>query len=163
MNLKRVHSNFSDDPYERDFQPHRQPGPPYYTDDYSIYEYSYDDDKDEDPYSTYAEDEYGTASPFYAAENMVDSYPQYNDYFEEEKPVIQQVGQANGAADAKDIQLTPPIAKDTGQNSESFQDHVTIGRNDDMRRNKVNKVNRTALILEPGVEHYPHNTYRYKL
>ena len=96
---------------------------------------------------------------------MVDSYPQYNDYFEEEKPAMQSVGQANGASDAVEKQTTTdipswPISENTGHSSESFQDRVPIGRNDDMRMNKINEVNRTTLILEPGVDHYPHNTYR---
>ena len=93
----------------------------------------------------------------------MDSYPQYNDYFEEEKSVLQQVVQANVASDADKKQsttntLSRPISEDTGHSSESFQDRVPIARNDD----KVNEVNRTALILEPGVDHYPHNAYRYK-
>ena len=98
---------------------------------------------------------------------MVDSYPQYNDYFEYEKPVLQPVDQANGAADAGEKQSTTdfrprPISGDTGHDSENSQDHVPLARNDDVRTNKDNKVNRTALILEPGVDHYPHNAYRYK-
>ena len=167
--VQNAHSNFSDDPYERDFEPHRQPGPPYYTEDYSIYEYSYDD---EEPYSTFADD-YGTGSPFYP-ENMVDSYPQYADYFDQKEEVVEDVkpmkeagGQkANGASDADKKQATRdipsgPTLEDTenllptGHNSESFQDRVPVASNDDSRRSKENDVN-----VEPGVDHYPHNTYR---
>ena len=149
-------------------------------DDYTIYEYSYDkEDKDED-YSTYEysydneqpyyifADDYGTRSPFYP-ENIVDSYPQYNDYFAQKEDVKPIKEEANGASDADKKQLTSdipsePTPEDTknpshnGHSLESLQDHVPTGRNGDTRRNK--KENRTALILEPGVDHYPHNTYR---
>ena len=182
--VQYAHTNFfSDDPYERDFEPHKQPGPPYYMDDYTIYEYSYDEeDKDEDystyeysydneqPYSIFADD-YGTGSPFYP-ENVVDSYPQYDDYFDQ-KEVVEDVKptneQANGVSDANKKQLTsdnpsgqtPEDTKNpshNGHSSESLQYHVLTARNDDTRRNK--KENRTALILEPGIDHYPHNSYR---
>ena len=104
---------------------------------------------------------------------MVDSYPKYTDYFyenevvEDEKELKEAGGQrANGASDANKKQSTTdipfgPSSEDaenllpTGHNSESFQDRVPVASNDDSRRSKENNVN-----VEPGVDHYPHNTYR---
>ena len=99
----------------------------------------------------------------------MDSYPQYADYFDQQEderpsfPMIQPVGQKTNEAD-----IPPrPILEDTenilhiGNNSERFQDNEpVVARNDDMRKKKDNELNRTALILEPGVDRYPHNTFR---
>ena len=104
---------------------------------------------------------------------MVDSYPQYADYFDQKevvedvKPMKEAGGQkANGASDADKKQATRdipsgPTLEDTenilptGPNSESFQYRVPLARNDDSRRSKENNVS-----VESGVDHYPHNTYR---
>ena len=148
--LKKI-SNIPDDPYERDFQPHRQPGPPYYTEDYSIYEYSYD----EEPFFAYADhDEIG--SPFYS-ENMEDSFSQYSDDFDrkedewDENP-SKPVGQANAVPDVHEERSTlddlqKPKAKAPLQTDQSSNDshHLLLG--DDRE-------------TDPGVDHYPHNAFR---
>ena len=151
-----INPSFSDDPYEKDFQPHKEPGPPYY----SIYEYSYDN---EDLYPTYTEYDDGEASTF-DTKNMMNSNYQYFDYFEDKVDTEEYSSQfMQPETDQRITTDAPrmPILEivNAENNSNGLQKDKKIVRPENTSSDDQ-EVNRTALILEPGLDHYPHNAYR---
>ena len=153
-----INPSFSDDPYEKDFQPHKEPGPPYY----SIYEYTYDN---EELYPTYTEYEDGQAYTF-DTKNMMNSNPHYSDYFEdevddEEYQFMQPETDQRLTTDAPQMPVLELVNAEN--NSNGLQEDKKIVRPENTsRRANDQEVNRTSLILEPGLDHYPHNAYRYQ-
>ena len=95
---------------------------------------------------------------------MMNSSPQYFDYFEDEEDTEEYSSQF--MQPETDQRLTTdaprmPVLElvNAGNNSNGLQEAKKIAMPENTSSDD-HEVNRTSLILEPGLDHYPHNAYR---
>ena len=114
-------------------------------------------------YPTYSEYDDGEASTF-DTKNMTNSNPQYFDYFEDEVDTEEYSSQfmepetdQRLTTDAPRMPILELVNAEKSSNRLQKNEKIAMPENissDDR------EVNRTSLILEPGLDHYPHNAYR---
>ena len=95
---------------------------------------------------------------------MMNSNPQYFDYFEDEEDTEEYSSQfMQPETDQKLTTDAPrmPVLElvNVENNSNGLQEDKKIARPENTSSDDQ-EVNRTSLILEPGLDHYPHNAYR---
>ena len=114
-------------------------------------------------YPTYSEYDDGEASTF-DTKNMTNSNPQYFDYFEDEvdteeysSQFMQPETDQRLTTDAPRMPILELVNAEKKSNELQKDEKIAMPQNissDDR------EVNTTSLILEPGLDHYPHNAYR---
>ena len=95
---------------------------------------------------------------------MMNSNPRYFDYFEDEEDTEEYSSQfMQPETDQKLTTDAPrmPVLElvNVENNSNGLQEDKKIARPENTSSDDQ-EVNRTSLILEPGLDHYPHNAYR---
>ena len=95
---------------------------------------------------------------------MMNSSPQYFDYFEDEEDTEEYSSQfmqpetdQRLTTDAPRMPILELVNAEKSSNRLQKNEKIAMPENissDDR------EVNRTSLILEPGLDHYPHNAYR---
>ena len=94
----------------------------------------------------------------------MNSNPRYFDYFEDEEDTEEYSSQfMQPETDQKLTTDAPrmPVLElvNVENNSNGLQEDKKIARPENTSSDDQ-EVNRTSLILEPGLDHYPHNAYR---
>ena len=118
----------------------------------------------EELYPTYTEYEDGQAYTF-DTKNMMNSNPHYSDYFQDEVDDEEYQFMQQPETDQRlttDAPRMPVLEIVNAENNSSvLQEDKKIARTENISSDDQ-EVNRTSLILEPGLDHYPHNAYRYQ-
>ena len=94
----------------------------------------------------------------------MNSNPHYSDYFEDEEDdeEYQFMKPETDQRLTTDAPRMPVLElANAGNNSNGLQEDKKIARTENTsRQTDDQEVNRTSLILEPGLDHNPHNSYR---
>ena len=94
---------------------------------------------------------------------MMNSHPHYSDYFEDEVNDEEYQFMQQPETDQRlttDAPRMPVLELVNAENNPNgLQEDKKIARPENISSDDQ-EVNRTSLILEPGLDHYPHNAYR---